>query len=252
MRNRVAVIKVLYMRLNRCFLLPAALCLFASGCSKSPSGAPTAPQAVNRLRVSIQLQQPLNPQYFYSFAFDDDDDSADGPVAITGPTTLTNGIVGGSFTVLVQYTAGQFNAYRRAFVNGTETLVRVPGAFVTTPTASGQAISFVLNMDAQTEGGVYLFRHSTGGGTPNLAVSSLDTNFVTSNERRRDPNDLRPKAFDAFRTNTYIPLTINLTRDYTNQDIGEPTGDVFSNDTNNNINEAQLDMTDVNIRVERS
>jgi hypothetical protein len=254
MRTALRVIKVLTMRLHPSFCLLPALGLLVSGCAKSPSGGPTTPQAANRLRVSVQLQQPVNPSYFYAFAFDDDDDSSDGPGALTGTSIIANGVVGGSFTVLVLYNQGQFNAYRRSFSNGAESLIPIVGAFVTTPTVSGQTISFVLNLDARNADGLYLFRHSTGGGTPTLAVRDLDTNFITTNERRLDPNDSRPKAFDAFRTspNSYIPLAIDQTIDYTNRNIGEPTSDVFSNDTSNTVNEAQLDLTDVNIRVERS
>jgi hypothetical protein len=226
--------------------------LALSGCAKGPEGGPTTPQAPNRLAVSMRLQQAINPAYFYSFAFDDDDDPSDGPNAIITSTTITNGIVGGAFGVLVEVRGGQFNVFRRTFVNGQETLVRAPNPFVSPPSPpTGATIAFTLNLDATLADGSRLFRSAN-----NDLPRRLDVNFVTSNERRRDPNDLRRKAFDAFGPATagrYSTLAIDSSRSYTNQTSGvnEVSGDVTSDDTSNAVNRGQLDIADFRIDVQR-
>jgi len=225
-------------------------------CSKSPSGGATV-QAPNRLSVVFRTPAngPINNSgYIYSFAFDDDDNSSDGPVAIVGPTTVPNGVVAGSFTVLVEYQGGQYNVYRRtALANGTETLDPAPGAFVTQPSpASGNTLNFTLNLDATTSSGARLFR---------AGAQRLDINFVTANERRRDPNDNLRKAVDTFGDGrlslssggAYVTLDIRSTRTYNDTSIvGEPSGDVRTDDTSGTINLPSLDITDFAISVLRS
>ena len=232
----------------RSTLALAVLPFLGSGCAKSPSGGPTAPTAPNRLTINLQTQQPINNSYLYAFAFDDDDVSGDGPVAIVSTTTLANGVVGGSFTVLVTYQGGQYNVYRRTDLgNGAEQLDRASSAFVTPPSpANGSTLSFTLDLDAVTDTGVRLF---------NAGTQRLDVNFVTTNEIRRDPNDLRRKAFDAFGSRLasfYSTFDIRGTRTYTNSGtVQEPANDVQTDDTNNTINLAQLDITNFTITVQR-
>ena len=104
-----------------------------AGCAKGPAGGVT-PIAANRLTVNLTLQQAINPLFFYDFAFDDNGNPADGPVAIIGTTQTTNGVVGGSFTVLVQYRGGQFIAFKRTDLgNGQEQLERASNAFIGVP-----------------------------------------------------------------------------------------------------------------------
>lgn len=226
----------------------AVLPFLGSGCAKGPDGGPTTPTAPNRLTITLQTQQPINNSYLYAFAFDDDDVSGDGPVAIVSTTSLANGVVGGSFSVLVLYQGGQYNVYRRTDLgNGAEQLDRASGAFVTPPgPASGSTLTFTLNLDAVTDSGVRLFR---------VGTQRLDVNFVTTNEIRRDPNDLRRKAFDAFGSRLasfYSTFDIRGSRTYTNaQTVQEPANDVQTDDTNNTINLAQLDITNFTITVQR-
>jgi hypothetical protein len=240
--------------MKRIVAVAAALIVGAAGCAKGPDGGPTPPQALNRLEVSMRLQQPVNPAYFYSFAFDDDGNSATGPVAITGATSLQNGIVGGDFTVLVEFAAGQFNVFRRARGGNGEVLTRAPSAFVTAPPSpiNSTEIRFTLNLDATLPDGSRLFR-----GSSNSIPDALDINFVTSDERRRDTNDLRLKTFDAFfarRSSSYFTLRGLSTRSEDNNTSGvrEPANDVFSGDTTRNVNVAQLDITDFRIAIQRN
>jgi len=236
-------------RFSRLVVAPLLL-LFLAGCAKSPSGGPVTPTAPNRLIVNLQTQAPVNNAYIYAFAFDDDDDSADGPAAIISSTALPNGVVGGSFTALVIYQAGQYTVYRRTDLgNGNERLDRVANAFVVPPApASGNLLSFTLNLDATDDSGARLFR---------AGVQRLDVNFVTTNEIRRDPNDLRRKAYDAFGprlASFYATLDIRGNRVYTNAaaaGVTEPGNDVQTDDTNNTINLSQLDITDFSLSVER-
>jgi hypothetical protein len=234
-------------------ILPLFLCAaFAGGCSKSPTGTPGNALAPNRLQITMRLQQPVNNLYKYAFAFDDDDVSADGPQAIVGTAAVpNNGIVAGSFTVLVVYENGQYSVFRRTDLgNGNETLERASRAFVTQPQpVFGDTISFTLDLDATTDAGNRLFRAD---------ARRLDVNFVNTNERRRVDNTAPRTAFDAFgarAASAYGTFQIlGASRyDYSNADsVREPTNDVQTDDTTGAINLAQLDITDFSISVLRN
>ena len=234
-----------------------------SGCAKGPAdGGPSTPQAVNRMTVSMTLAQPVGRRagspYFYDFAFDDDGDSTDGPVAIVGQTALTNGVVGGSFTVLVECIGGsRFNVYRRTQVTNGEELQLVPNAFVVQPPVqTGQTISFTLNLDATytdraTGQEMRLFRSSSGG-----FPTALDINFVTSDEQRRDPNNNLPKTYDAFFANSpsqKLTLSSLSSDTITNANsVREPANDVRRIDTSNRVESERLDIVDFSINIRRS
>ncbi len=245
-------------RLQLSSMLSLGLALGLAGCAKGPAGGPTTPQAVNRMTVSMTLQQPVNPRYFYDFAFDDNGNESDGPVALIGSSSLTNGVVGGSFGVLVECLGGsRFNVYRRTRVGNGEDLQLVPNAFVTQPAlTTGTTLSFTLNLDATytdraTGQQMRLFR-SPGGGFP----TALDINFVTSDEQRRDPNNNLPKTFDAFffrGSSRYLTIRNLGTQSITNADtVQEPANDVTTSDTTGRVNTAQLDITDFHIDIVRS
>ncbi|MBV9865208.1 MAG: hypothetical protein JO316_07640 [Abitibacteriaceae bacterium] len=224
--------------------------LALAGCAHDPSsGGPTVPTAHNRLVVTMTTQQPINDAYIYDFAFDDDNISSTGPAAIVGFTNLTNGVVGGSFTVLVQYRGGQYTVYRRTATSATtETLDRASRAFVVAPTPAGggNTLSFTLDLDALTDSGARLFKANT---------QYLDTNFVTTNTILRDPNDFTRKAYDAFGPqlpNFYNTFDIRANRTYTNaQTVQEPANDVLSDDPTGSINLAQLDIVDFTLTIQR-
>lgn len=234
-------------------LAPAVL----NGCAKSPAGAVT-PGGKNRLTVNMTLQQPISPTFYYDFAFDDDGDAGDGPAAIIGTTTLANGVVGGSFKVLVQYRGGQFLVFRRTDNgNNNETLERASNAFIGVPTAGGNTFNFTLDLDATVD---------NSANPPTAAdrlfdanVTQLDTNFVTTSEIIRDPNNLLLKPFDALgevsgAANLYETFNVASTRTFRNVDtVREPTGD--ANAGNSAITSQQLatlDITDFTIDVRRS
>lgn len=242
-------------------LSTAALLGYAllNGCARGPSGGITTSNSHNRLIVTMTTRQPINDSYFYDFAFDDDNISATGPAAITTFTNLTNGVVGNSFTVLVQYRGGQYIVYRRTSTGpNTETLDRASTAFVVppTPAGGGTTLSFTLNLDAKTDSGAYLFKHQlNASGTQTLAANYLDTNFVTTSTILRDPNDATRKAFDAFGSfspATYQTFDIRANRTYTNADtVQEPPNDVITNDPTNSINVSSLDIVDFSFAVQR-
>lgn len=242
------------MRFPKIFL--AAPVFLLSGCAKSPAGGPTNPQANNILLVSIAVAGQINPAYYYDFAFDDDEDPSDGPVAIAGnQSTLSNGVTGGSFTVLVRYAQGQFIAYRRSLnADGSENRAQVPGAFTVPPSAvqGGKTISFALNLDAKLPDGTRLFRGSDNG-----IPRQLDVNFITTDQINIDPNNNRINTFDALGPRTggsWLNLTsTNQPKIVLNSDRNtEPAGDVtnFSGLDSNNIN--SLDLTDFRIEIQRN
>ncbi|HVF09552.1 MAG TPA: hypothetical protein VNA16_02050 [Abditibacteriaceae bacterium] len=230
--------------------LVAAGVLLASGCAKGPAGGPVVP-APNRLTVTLTTQDVINNSgYIYAFAFDDDDDSSDGPGALVTSTVLPNGVVGGSFTVLVLYQGGTFQAFRRTvLVNGSEALERSTNAFVPFPSpATGRTISFTLNLDATTANtGTRLFRTD---------AQRLDINFVTTNERRLDPNNNLLKTYDAFGArlpNFWITRDIRGTITYTNNGTESlTTNDVVTDAPIGSVNLNQLNIVDFTIGVERS
>lgn len=233
-------------------LLPFAFSLFA-GCAKSPSGAPTTPQGTNRLAVRVDFKKAVNPNFLYSFAFDDDDDATDGPVTLVGPRVAPNGAVGGEFTVLVQLKNGQFIVFRRTGSGRTEQLQPVPQAFVIAPVRSGQTLSFTLNLDATLPDGTRLFRSPETNGIPN----SLDINFIAIDRPRIDPNNLLPPAYDSLgpaASASDFELDIRTPRNETNSSLGinEPANDVINPDTSGRVDSDQLDIVDFGIRVERS
>jgi hypothetical protein len=273
--------------MKRLLLLPL---LLLGGCSSGPSGGPDPrTNAPNRLTVTLTLSQAINNTNYYYFGFDDDDDSTDGPVAIVTSTDVSNGVITGSrrvggdennpnaaqgLSVIVAYRAGQFNAFRRTpRANAQETLERFPGAFTGSVPfrASGNRITFTLDLDARNSNGNFLFRHNSN--TPgDLAFSSLDTNFVTTNQVIFNSQDLRPKPFDAFgpndgsgpvragtRGNVYETYDIRSSRTgpaaYTQADtrFGEPSGDVFNADGSlPDANErGRLDINAFSIEVRR-
>jgi len=234
-----------YARISTLFLAAPLL----ASCASGPSGGATV-QAPNRLSVVMTTRAPINNNgAVYSFAFDDDDNSSDGPVAIVTSTTVPNGVVAGSFTVLVQYEGGQYTVFRRTEgAGGTETLDRASRAFVTQPQpAAGSTLAFTLDLDATTDSGARLFR---------AGVQRLDINFVTANERRRDPNDNLRKAFDAFGNRSagaFATFDVRSSRTYRDADtVQEPTGDVQTDDTSNAINLQALDISDFTITILRS
>ena len=231
-----------------------------AGCARGPedNGGPGTPQAINRMAVSMTLQNNVRSDYFYAFAFDDDGNNATGPVPILRETSFANGVVGGDFTVLVTYFGGQFTVYRRTRVGNGEDLTRVPNPFAIPPTSplNTRTLNFTLNLDATyDDNGTErrLFRNAGGDSLPD----SLEINFVTTSERRRDPNDQRLKTFDAFYTfssGTYFRLTSLGSRTVDNQTSGvrESAEDVFQGDDARNVNEGQLDITDFRITIQRS
>jgi hypothetical protein len=206
----------------------------------------------------MTLQQAITPTFYYNFAFDDDGDAGDGPAAIIGTTTLTNGVVGGSFRVLVQYRGGQFLVFRRTDLgNGQETLERASKAFIGVPVASGNTINFTLDLDATVD---------NAADPPTAAdrlfaagVTQLEVNFVTTSEVIRDPNNLLLKPYDALgevprAANLYERFPVSTTRTFRNVDtVREPANDAEPGNTNISTQQlASLDITDFTIDVRRS
>lgn len=223
-----------------------------AGCAKGPAGGVT-PVAANRLTINLTLQQAINPLFYYDFAFDDNGNPADGPQAIIGTTQTTNGVVGGAFTVLVQFRGGQFIAFKRTDLgNGQEQLERASNAFIGVPVGSGNTIQFTLDLDAKIDADQTqrLF-------LPLAQLQQVDINFVTTSEIIRDPNNLQNKPFDAFGAGVsqWFPFDISGTRTIRNTDtVREPTGDVFSpfGSAITEAQRAQLDITDFTIDVRRT
>jgi hypothetical protein len=200
--------------MRRFALLPFASCLLPllNGCAKSPSGGPTV-RATNRFQTTLTLAGTLNPAYYYAIAFDDTGDSSRGPVAIDGNTPILNGVMGGSFRLLVLYHQNAFRVFYRPTPNSAGSEEEILGAtnlFNTgqVPHVTTNGIDVTINLDAQfTSGpmtGTYIFPHAAdAAGTQRMVANSFDLNVAATNTvlRGGSSNNLI-KPVDAFGAQT--------------------------------------------------
>jgi len=184
-----------------------------AGCAKGPGAGVTPPLAVNRLTVRITFDAPVNDNLYYFVAFDDDDNSADGPLPLRRPAP--NGWGTGSFTTFVQYHFGQYQVFRHV-VNPdqsvTDTPLNQPFSF-TLPQGSNQ-IAFTLDMDNYWA----------------ADVDFLDINIITTDELITDSNLNIDKIFDGLGPtgNDYVTIPIKANATFQNNEalIREFAGDV--------------------------
>ena len=171
----------------------AALALSA-GCASTPSTGPTT-NAANRLEVVLTTVGPINPNFYYAVAFDDQTGDGTGPNAIIGNTSVLNGVVGGNFRFAVIYHLNQFQIYYRSDPkdSGTERIV-LDQPYFTRPVATTNGIQFTLDLDAQLSNGNYFFPRNAA----NLAPDRIDLNFVTTSTILRSAQDNRIKPVDSF------------------------------------------------------
>lgn len=245
--------------MRRAFLFgPLAACLLplAGGCAKSPSGGPVT-RATNRFQGILSVVGTVNPTYFYGVAFDDAGGDGVGPVALTGSTPLQNGVVGGTFRLLILYNGGAFRAYYRSTPSDKTTEREISGTnglFVVTPRASTNSINFTLDLDAVLPGtSTYIFPHTTGA-TPTLISDSFDVNAVTTSLVSREPEtNSITKPVDAFgyqQVATPVEVGIGATRPLT---LSDPTGDENLVDSSfNNVPFENIDITSLQVGITRS
>ena len=203
--------------------------LTLSGCAKSPSGGPTI-RTANRFEATLSVVGTLNSNYYYGVAFYDGGDNSVGPAAILGATPVPNGVVGGTFRLLVLYHEGRFQAFYRSIPNDQTTEREISGTnglFPFTPRATTNGIDFTIDLDAQlpavsgTSASTYIFpRNATGTA---INTSQFSINAVTTNTiiRGGEPNANLTKPVDALGAQqTSIPLGVQIgaTRTFSQSD----------------------------------
>lgn len=183
------------MRRRSLLFLPLACCLLPllTGCAKSPTGL-TTNLAINRFQTVVSLAGTgkLNPNYYYAIAYDDTGTNSTGPVAVNGYTPIRNGVMGGTFRLLVLYHQNNFRVFYRPTPNSAASEQELLGAtnlFNTgqAPRATDTGIDVTINLDAQFQSdphkGTYVFPRAIGSTTspPSIAANSLKINVAATN-----------------------------------------------------------------------
>ena len=243
-------------------LLPFTFCLLPlSGCAKSPSGGATV-AAPNRLEVTLTIDKTLDPNFYYGVAFDDEPGDGDGPRAVEANTILLNGVMGGSWKVLVLFHQNLANPiiYYRSDPDdeGSERRILGTSLLFSRPRVSSNAINFTLDLDAQVSSGTFFFNH-TAGADPTLSVDRFDINFVTTNTvivgtANNGGSDQRVKPVDAYETaalSTSFEFQIASTRQISIPDaLNDKRLNIDSSFAS--VNFGQLDVRKLDLNVTRS
>ncbi len=216
--------------MRRSFFWPLAcgFLFLGSGCAKSPVGV--TPRASNRFATTLQLVGALNPNYYYGVAFDDAGGNGSGPQAILGNTPIPNGVVGGTFRLLVLYHANRFQVFYRSTPSDESTEREISGSnglFVFTPRATQNGLDFTIDLDARLPDNT-TFIFPRGLNATSLATDRFDINAITTNTILRDAQDNRIKPVDALgaqQVATPVEIQIGATRTTSVQDATGATND---------------------------
>ncbi len=254
--------------MRRLFLLPVALCLLPSltGCAKSPVGVTTL--AINRFQTTLSLAGKLNPDYYYAIAYDDAGGDGVGPVAVDGNTPILNGVMGGTFRLLVLYHQNTFRVFYRPTSNSAASEREISGTtnlFNTglVPRATSNGLDVTINLDAQLADGSFIFPRLSGSQTspPALQSTSFDINVAATNVVLRggsSNNLIKPvDALGAQTLSTPVEIQIPSTRTTSVSDAtaDENLGvDSTYSDSNspNFVPFPSIDVTNLQIGINRS
>jgi len=254
-------------------LLPLCACLLplASGCAKSPLGGPTV-RASNRFQTVVSFAGTPNPNYYYAVAFDDTGNSNTGPVAIDGVTPIPNGVVGGSFRLLVLYHQNQFRVFYRSTPIDQTTEREIPSTnlFDTglSPQFSPTGLNVTINLDAQLQlpdkSFIFIFPRAIGSQTspPSIAANSLSINVVATNViLTTDTQSGLVKPVDALGYQMLsTPVQIQISGTRTTSISDGPPGDENSRvsptyttqSDPNYVDFSTIDITNVQIAITRT
>jgi len=212
-----------------CTFLLTAVALTLCGCAKSPDlgGAATV---TNRLIVRLTVDGNINDLFYYYVAFDDDGNSADGPLPVVS-SPYGNGWGTGSFTRFVEYHQGTFRVFTHAVdAEGTIEDKYVDRPFEFSYPQGGKELRFVLDYNRNFP----------------ADPRTLDINFITTDEIILDPNLQIQKRFDGLgpQGSDYVSIPMRTNGVFSNYQaaIRESAGDVALPD---------LDMVDWRIEIQR-
>jgi len=249
--------------------LPLASCLLllANGCAKSPSGGPTV-RASNRFQTVVSLAGTPNPDYYYAVAFDDTGTNSAGPVAIDGNTPIRNGVMGGTFRLLILLHGGVFQAYYRSIPSDQTTEQPISDTtnlfntgFVPRVTANGFDVT--INLDAQLTNGTFIFLRDGALHTspPSINANSFNINVAATNTilvGGSNTNLIKPvDALGQQTLSTPVQIQIPTTR---TTSVSDATGDenlgvdtTYTNQNSSNfVPFANIDITNVQIAITRA
>ena len=210
------------------------------GCARFPEGGTGT--FTKRIRVSIRLAAPVNPNYIYIFAFNDANDptGSEGPIPVVAPP-WGNGFVSGAATHFVRYDGflpnggyGVFKFTDPSLLNYFQT--GIPVSFVT-PGQNDVRLEFEIDATQLRP-------------DPNEALQLLylQVNLLTMDVAPTDPQYTGPKFWDALgdsrqpgSLNDFITIDLSTSRVYRNSEMQiEPDGDV---------DDPSLDIVDWTIEV---
>jgi hypothetical protein len=210
------------------------------GCARFPEGG--SGTFTKRIRVSIRLAAPVNPDYIYIVAFRDANDptGVEGPVPVIAPP-WGNGFVAGAATHFVRYDGFLPNGGYGIFKFTDPTLLNyfqtgIPVNFVT-PGPNDVRLEFEIDATQLRP-------------DPEQALQLLylQVNLLTMDIAPTDPQYTGPKFWDALGDSTspgslndYITIDLSTSRIYRNSEMQiEPEGDV---------DDPSLDIVDWTIEV---
>ncbi|MCS7253873.1 MAG: hypothetical protein RMK18_07905 [Armatimonadota bacterium] len=207
-----------------------ALAMTIYGCARYPE-LPTKPSGINRLTVRFEVAEGLKPEAYYFLAFDDDDDSLDGPLpAVVKP--FGNGWGTGSFTRFIEIHLGRATLYE---VNPNDPYQPVLIGYPIEFELSANTASITIDMDTFFTKGI-----------PN----TVDFNIIAVDEIILNPDYQGIRSYDALgpRGNDYVTMSLRSTAEYRNGHgfvIREISGDAVPVDADH------LDIVDWSMRVVR-
>jgi len=247
--------------------LPLCVCLLplAGGCAKGGLTARTS----NRFQTVVSFAGTPNSNYYYAVAFDDSGTNSAGPIAIDGNTPILNGVMGGTFRLLVLYHQNQFQVFYRSTPTDTTTEREITGAtnlFDTglSPQLSPTGLNVAINLDAQLPDKSFIFQRAIGSTTspPSIAANSLNINVVATNViLRGGPNTNLIKPVDALgpqmlSTPAQIQIPTTRTTTVSNEPIGDENVGVSSTYVTqsdpNYVNFSTIDISNVQIAITRT
>ncbi len=214
------------------------------GCAKgSPGGVPQV--VSNRLVFDWIVQGFVRDQFFYFVAIDDDDNQSLGPLPVFGDP-LGNGWGTGSFTLSVEYHAGQYRLLKHIRnPNGTISVGTVvpTGLINAVPPRQlgGDEMRFELDISQLIQQGVL------------RDARALEINFITTDQINFIPGT--GKTFDGLGRsgNEFITIPFQVNGTFENGTTGASDEDIGDVQHCFDINGCpDLDIADWLIEVQRS
>lgn len=233
-------------------------------------------RALNTFQTVVSFAGTPNPSYYYAVAFDDTGNNSRGPIALDGISPIGNGVVGGTFRLLVLYNQQfQFQVFYRSIPSDQTTEQDITGAtslfstgFAPQLSTTGKSLNVVINLDAQflsgPNKGTYIFpRDSLSTTSPQpIAARSLNINVVATNVvLRADTQNGITKPVDALGDHMLAsPASIEIGGTHPTSVSDGPPGDINGGVSStyttrsdlNYVDFSTIDISNVQIAITRT